>query len=101
MNLINAIIILTFACSIATGMAVYFGVRKHHLQKKIDAIRKITEDFKEELQASSQKQSARDFHKETLHIDNLKKINTRDVDYDAVLYCPKEGTVSYYKYTNA
>ena len=36
----TTIIILSFACLIAASMAIYFGIRKLQLQRKINAINK-------------------------------------------------------------
>ena len=49
------IIILSCTCLIILSVAIYFGICKLHLQRKINAIKKITEDFERELQSTTKK----------------------------------------------
>lgn len=49
------IIIQSFACFHTLSLAVYFGIGKLHLQRKINAIKKITEDFGKEQQSPTKK----------------------------------------------
>lgn len=49
------IIILSCACLIILSVAIYLGICKLHLQRKINAIKKITEDFERELQSTTKK----------------------------------------------
>ena len=58
----TTIIILSFACLIAASMAIYFGIRKLQLQRKINAIKKITEDFEKEIQSTTSKTTDDQFY---------------------------------------
>jgi hypothetical protein len=62
MEPMTTIIILSFACFITLSMAIYFGICKLHLQRKINAIKKITEDFERELQSTTAKKSDDQFY---------------------------------------
>lgn len=96
---LTIISLLSTALFMTMGLAIYFCIRMYHLQSKIDTIRKITEDFNEEHHVSEQKESITKMTLEQLSCKNMKKVNSL-IDYDAVIYFPHEGNVSFYKYAN-